>query len=539
MQELEEMTDQEFKDKLWKAAIALRGSVDAAQYKYPVLGLVFLKYASDMFESQEDVIRQQLADSKSDFYFEDEDLREEALIVFLKDKTFYESDNVFWVPEKSHFSHLLTLAANANFPQILDKAIKALEDENTSLKGILYRDFGSLELEGGKLGDLMNIIAGIKFDSEQHKNRDVFGEVYEYFLGKFARQEGANAGEFYTPKSLVKLLVEILTPFKGKIYDPACGSGGMFVQSVKFKDAHSKRADKKGDLSIYGQEKMSTTRKLCKMNLAVHGMEGDIGKSFGSTFTNDQHSTLRADYVIANPPFNISDWDGDKLKKDPRWTYGIPPASNANYAWLQHMLSRLSKSGRAGIILADGSLSIENGGQGKIRKAMILDDVIECMIVLPSGLFSNFTGPACIWFLSKDKKSGKNGKKDRTGKVLFIDARNSAEEEISRKQIGFTNDNLMDISQIYHRWRETDFSDEGKYSNVKGLCYSASLKEIEKHDFVLTPGRYIEVAKVENNDISFEANMAELTQTLFQQMKKRKVLDEIIKHNLGVLGYGS
>lgn len=365
------MTNQEFKDKLWEAANALRGSVTAAQYKYPVLGLIFLKYVSDMFEAQADVIKQRLSDPKSDFFIDDEDLRQESEVVFINDKTFYESDNVFWVPEGVRFQELLAKAADADFPQQLDQAMATLEAENPPLKGILYRDFGRLELEEGKLGDLIAIVAKIKFDPKNHGSRDIFGEVYEYFLGKFARQEGARAGEFYTPKSVVTLLVEILAPFRGTIYDPACGSGGMFVQSAKFKDAHATRIGKKGDLPIYGQELMAATRKLCKMNLAVHGLEGDLGKSYGSTFTNDQHHTLRADYILANPPFNISDWGGDKLQEDPRWVYGIPPANNANYAWLQHMLARLSHRGRAGIVLANGSMSTHTSGESEIRKGMI------------------------------------------------------------------------------------------------------------------------------------------------------------------------
>ena len=333
------MTNEEFKKTLWDAANKLRGSVSAAEYKYPVLGLVFLKYVSDLFDAQADVIRQRLADPKSDVYIEDAATRAEAEVAFVNDKSFYESDNVFWVPQTAHFAELLKQASHELLPQKLDAAMREIELENTSLNGVLYREFSRLALEPGKVGELMGAIARLKFDPKTHGSRDVFGEVYEYFLGGFAMAEGARAGEFYTPKSVVNLIVEILAPFKGKLYDPACGSGGMFVQSKKFKDAHQTQ-DKKGDLAIYGQELMAQTRRLCMMNMAVHGLDGDIGQAYGSTFTNDQHKALRADYIMANPPFNISDWDGDKLTDDPRWVYGIPPAGNANYAWLQHIISR-------------------------------------------------------------------------------------------------------------------------------------------------------------------------------------------------------
>lgn len=337
------MTYEELKKTLWDAANKLRGSVSAAEYKYPVLGLVFLKYVSDMYDAQAQIIKDRLSDPNSDLFIDDEEIREESYAIFVQDRTFFTSDNVFWVPPDAHFDKLLEQASSPQIPQLLDSAMTLIETENSSLNGVLYREFSRLALEPGKLGELVGEIAKLKFDKEKHGNKDVFGEVYEYFLGEFAMAEGQRAGEFYTPKSIVNLLVEILAPFKGKIYDPACGSGGMFVMSAKFKDAHQAKLNKKGDLAIYGQEKMAETRRLCLMNLAVHGLEGNIGETYGSTFTNDQHKTLRADYILANPPFNIKDWDGDKLKEDPRWVYGTPPVGNANYAWLQHMLARLSK----------------------------------------------------------------------------------------------------------------------------------------------------------------------------------------------------
>lgn len=532
------MTNDEFESRLWEAADKLRGSVSAAQYKYPVLGLVFLKYVSDLFEAQADVIRDRVAEPTSEYYIDDPAIRASAAAAFAMDKTFYEQDNVFWVPAGARFSALLAQAALADFAQRLDKAIAEIEAENAALNGVLYREFSRLELEPGKLGELMQLIAKIHFNPAEHGSRDVFGEVYEYFLGKFALKEGARAGEFYTPKNVVNLLVEILAPFKGKIYDPACGSGGMFVQSAKFKDAHQQTLGKKGDLAIYGQELMAQTRRLCLMNLAVHGLEGDLGQTYGSTFTNDQHKTLRADYILANPPFNISDWDGDKLTEDPRWVHGIPPKGNANFAWLQHMLGRLSSRGRAGIVLANGSMSSQQSGEGDIRRSMVQADVVECMVALPAQLFANTQIPVCLWFLSRNKAPGENGSIDRRYQVLFIDARNAANGRVSRTQIEFTDQDLHRISQTYHRWRGTEFSDGATYADHSGFCYSATLPEIEKHGFVLTPGRYVGAVVEDDDDEAFADRMERLTAALAEQMAKGADLDAVLRKKLGDLGYG-
>jgi type I restriction enzyme M protein len=531
------MTNEEFKRTLWDAADKLRGSVAAAQYKYPVLGLVFLKYVSDMYDAQSAVIRSRIADPHSDYYIEDPKARKEGEASFTNDKTFYDADNVFWIPPDAHFSVLLAQAAAPDLAQRLDKAMALVEAENPRLKGVLYREFSRLELEPGKLGELMGLVARLKFDAHKHDSRDVFGEVYEYFLGQFALKEGARAGEFYTPKSVVNLLVEILAPFKGKIYDPACGSGGMFVQSARFKDAHQKAGKKKGDLAIHGQELMAATRRLCLMNLAVHGLDGDLGKSYGDTFANDQHKDLRADYVLANPPFNISDWGGEKLADDPRWVYGIPPKGNANFAWLQHMLARLSARGRAGIVLANGSMSSQQSGEGEIRRNMVQADVVECMVALPGQLFSNTQIPACLWFLSKDKNAGVNGKVDRRAQVLFIDARKVASGRISRTQIEFADGDMQRIAQAYHRWRGSEFSDGGAYVDEPGFCYSASLAEVEKHGFVLTPGRQVGAPVEEDDDEAFNDKMLRLTTQLADQMEKGAELDAVIRKKLGALGY--
>lgn len=532
------MTNDEFKTKLWETADKLRGSVTAAQYKYPVLGLVFLKYVSDLFDAQAAVIRGRVAEPSSEYYIDDPEVRASAAESFVDDKTFYDQDNVFWIPRTAHFSTLLNQAAAPDLAQRLDKAMGEIEAENPRLKGVLYREFGRLELEPGKLGELMQLIAGIRFNPADHGSRDVFGEVYEYFLGKFALKEGARAGEFYTPKNVVNLLVEILAPFKGSIYDPACGSGGMFVQSAKFKDAHQKTLGKKGDLAIYGQELMAQTRRLCLMNLAVHGLDGDLGQTYGSSFTNDQHKTLRADYILANPPFNISDWDGDKLTDDPRWVHGIPPRGNANFAWLQHMLARLSSRGRAGIVLANGSMSSQQSGEGEIRRAMVKADVVECMVALPGQLFSNTQIPVCLWFLSRNKAAGENGSIDRRGQILFIDARKAASGRVSRTQIEFTDDDMRRLGQTYHRWRGTEFGDGGAYADEPGFCYSASLDEVEKHGFVLTPGRYVGAVIEDDDDEAFADKMERLTSQLAEQMAKGTELDVVIREKLGALGYG-
>ncbi|MCO5095510.1 MAG: type I restriction-modification system subunit M [Xanthomonadaceae bacterium] len=543
------MTNEEFKKTLWEAADKLRGSVAAATYKYPVLGLVFLKYVSDMFDAQARVIRKSLAEPTSEYYIPDADSRAEIAPQFTQDKTFYDADNVFWVPPKAHFNALLAQAAAPDLAQRLDKALGEIEAENPSLKGVLYREFSRLELAPGKLGELMQLLAKLSFDPDRHGSRDVFGEVYEYFLGQFALKEGARAGEFYTPKSVVNLLVEILAPFKGTIYDPACGSGGMFVQSAKFKDAHAAKLKKKGDLAIYGQEMMAATRRLALMNLAVHGLHGDLGATYGDTFSNDQHKTLRADYVLANPPFNISDWGGDKLTDDPRWVYGIPPKGNANFAWLQHMLARLSSRGRAGIVLANGSMSSQQSGEGDIRRGMVQGDVVECMVALPGQLFSNTQIPACLWFLSRDKATGDNGRIDRRGQILFIDARKAASGRISRTQIEFTDEDMQRIAQTYHRWRGTQFASpplplagEGwgecaPYADIPGFCYSATLADVEKHGFVLTPGRYVGAQVEEDDDEAFNEKMERLTAQLAEQMEYGAALDAAIREKLAALGY--
>ena len=528
------MTETEFKKLLWDSANKLRGAMSAAEYKFPVLGLVFLKYVSDIFDAQREVIKSRLADPKSDLYMP-EDMRQDAFNALSEDRDAYKQDNVFWIPEEARFGELLKMATDPKIGKLLDDGMAAIERENEKLRGVLYRDFARLPLEDGVLGDLMGIVAKMKFDPKQHTSRDVFGEVYEYFLGNFALSEGQRAGQFYTPRSVVSVLVEILAPFAGRIYDPASGSGGMFVYSERFIEAHG---GKKGQISIYGQELSATTRKLACMNLAIRGIDYDMGQSHGDTFQNDQHPDLRADYVLANPPFNIKGWGADKLAKDPRWKYGVPPDGNANYAWLQHMLARLSADGRAGIVLANGSMTTNSGGEGEIREKMVKGDVVECMVALPGQLFANTQIPACLWFLSNNKASGKNGKHDRRKQVLFIDARKLASLiPGSRKQKEFSEAEISQISQIYHNWRGTQWS-EGEYTDISGFCKSATLDEIDQHGYALTPGRYVGATDVEDDDETFVEQMASLTSELAVLLGRGRELETVVREQLGRVGYG-
>lgn len=527
------MTDAELKKLLWDSAKKLRGSLSAAEYKYPVLGLVFLKYVSDAFDAQADVIRARAADPSRDEYVEDPALREELVQQWVQDKSFFEADSVFWIPEDARYSRLLAQAKDAGIAQILDGAMAAIEVENSKLRGVLYRDFGRLAIDAGKIGDLLGIIAKMHFDPKEHGSRDVFGEVYEYFLGNFALEEGQKAGQFYTPRPVVHTLVEVLAPFEGRIYDPCCGSGGMFVYSERFIEAHGGR---KGQAVIYGQEMTATTRKLACMNLAIRGLDYDMGREYADTFSNDQHPDLRADFTLANPPFNM-EWDAKALAKDQRWAYGTPPAKNANYAWLQHILSKLSVHGRAGVVLANGSMSSNQSGEGTIRESMLKGDVVECMVALPGQLFTNTPIPACLWFLTRNKAPGKNGSVDRRGQVLFIDARKLGAVRLSRTQIALSDEEIQRIAQTYHNWRGTPWA-HGSYADVPGLCKSATLEEIAKHGYVLTPGRYVGAEDAEEDDELFEEKMRRLAAQWREQRSEGARLNAVIEANLKELGYG-
>lgn len=527
------MTDTEFKKLLWDSAVKLRGSLSAAEYKYPVLGLVFLKYVSDIFNAQKEVIAAKAADPASDQYIEDEALRAELLPAWLEDHSFYTADNVFWVPPEARYEALQAQATSKDIAQKLDDAMALIEAENEKLRGVLYRDFGRLPLEPGKIGDLLDIIAKMKFDAKNDTSRDVFGEVYEYFLGNFALEEGQKAGQFYTPRSVVSTLVEILSPFAGRIYDPCCGSGGMFVYSERFVEAHGGR---KGQVAIYGQESAATTRKLGCMSLAIRGMEYDLGQEHADTFVRDQHPDLKADFVLANPPFNM-EWESANLTNDKRWAYGLPPTKNGNYAWLQHIVSKLADNGRAGIVLANGSMSSSQNNEGVIRAAMVDADLVECMVALPGQLFTNTQIPACLWFMTKNKNAGKVGKHDRRKHVLFIDARKMASLVAgSRKQKEFSDAEIQQIAQAFHNWRGTQWA-QGTYEDVAGFCRSVSLEEIAQHGHVLTPGRYVGAEEVDDDDEAFEDKMLPLTQKLGSHMTKVESLHALIRQKLGGMGY--
>lgn len=516
----------DFKRTLWAAADKLRSSMDAAEYKHVVLGLIFLKYISDAFDERREQLVLEFEDPNSELYLEDPEDR----AIALEERDYYTMENVFWVPQAARWE---TIRAQAKQPDIgvrIDEALEAIEAENPRLKGILDKRFGRTQLEPGKLGELIDLISTIGFGS-QARAQDVLGDVYEYFLGQFASAEGRKGGQFYTPASVVKLLVEILAPEKGKIYDPCCGSGGMFVQSERFLEKHGGR---RGDLSIYGQEANPTTWRLAAMNLAIRGLDFNLGKEPADTFHRNQHPDLRADYILANPPFNMSDWGGERLVDDPRWVYGTPPASNANFAWLQHILWHLAPRGQAGVVLANGSMSSQQSGEGAIRRGMVEADVVEVMVALPPQLFFNTQIPACLWFLTKDKTA--HGR-DRRGEVLFIDARKMG-RLVTRVNRVLDDDEIQKIAETVHLWRQSRYAPENKeYEDVPGFCRSATIEEIASHDYVLTPGRYVGAEEVEDDDEEFAEKMERLTKQLAEQMAKGAELDALIRQRLEALGY--
>ncbi len=495
-----------FEEKLWQAADKLRGHLDAAEYKHVVLGLIFLKYISDAFIELYDTL-------VADEYADPEDRDE------------YLAENIFYVPKQARWSFLQANAKQPEIGQRIDEGMTIIETENPSLKGILPKDYGKPALDKRLLGELIDLVGTIGLGDEQSRSQDILGRVYEYFLGQFASAEGKNGGQFYTPRCVVQLLVEMLEPYKGRVYDPCCGSGGMFVQSEKFVLAHGGCI---GDLSIYGQESNPTTWKLCKMNLAIRGIEGNLGTRNADSFHNDQHKTLKADFILANPPFNISDWGGDRLREDIRWQYGIPPKGNANYAWMQHIISHLAPSGLAGFVLANGSMSSNQSGEGEIRKSIIDADLIDCMVALPGQLFYNTQIPACLWFLAKSKKNGQF--RNRRGETLFIDARKLG-NLIDRVHRELTDEEVKRIADTYHAWRN------GKeYEDIPGFCKSATLEDIQTHGYVLTPGRYVGAEEVEDDDEPFQEKMQRLTVTLNEQFKESAKLETAIRENLRSLG---
>ena len=509
----------DIKKALWSTADKLRANMDAAEYKHLVLGLIFVKYISDTFAARRCELERFFNDPSDEYYLDEPELIPDEL----EDRDYYTSVNVFWVPETARWEHLRAAAKQADIGKRIDDALAIIEVENPKLKNILDKRYARAQLPDGKLGELVDVVSTIGFGEDASNARDVLGQVYEYFLGQFASAEGKKGGQFYTPASIVKTLVAVLAPHHGKVYDPCCGSGGMFVQSEKFIKSHGGNI---GDVSIYGQESNPTTWRLAAMNLAIRGIDYNLGREPSDTFTKNQHADLRADFILANPPFNISDWCHGSLEGDPRWIYGTPPQGNANYAWLQHILYHLKPNGRAGIVLANGSMSSSQNSEGDIRRAMVDADVVDVMIALPGQLFFNTQIPACLWFLTKQKTT-------RQGEVLFIDARKLG-SMISRVQAELTDDIIERIASTVAAWRGENESD---YQDIAGYCRSVSLDEISQHGHVLTPGRYVGAEEVEDDDDAFADKMQTLTEKLGEQMEKGAELDALIRLKLGSLGY--
>ncbi len=487
--------------KLWKAADTLRKNIDAAEYKHVVLGLIFLKYISDAFEELYEEL-------KKDPYADPED----------KDE--YLAKNVFYIPEKARWSEIKKYAKSPEVGKYLDKAMDEIERENTQLKGVLPKVYSKGNIDPLSLGGLIDLFDNIELEDAKEKSSDVLGYVFEYFLGQFALAEGKKGGQFYTPKSVVELLVEMIQPFKGRVFDPCCGSGGMFVQSEKFVLAHQGKID---DISIYGQESNQTTWKLCKMNLAIRHIDSSQVKwnSEGSLL-NDAHKDLKADFILANPPFNQKEWGREHLENDPRWQYGIPPAGNANYAWIQHFIYHLSNKGKAGFVLAKGSLTSKQKEEYEIRKNLIEADLVECIVNLPSKLFLNTGIPACLWFINKNKK--------RKGEILFIDARDMG-ELINRRLRVLRPEDIRKIADTYHEWQK---GIDGNYQDIAGFCKSASLEEVRNLDYVLTPGRYVGLPD-EDDDFDFMERFSKLKAELEEQIKEEERLNKLILENLARL----
>ncbi|MGE0544262.1 MAG: type I restriction-modification system subunit M [Dehalococcoidia bacterium] len=500
------------KQRLWGMADALRNNMDAAEYKHVVLGLIFLKDISDAFEAQHARLEAEKEEGADP-----------------EDPDEYKAAGIFWVPREARWSHLKANAPQATIGTIVDDAMSAIEADNESLRGVLPKDYARPGLDKQRLGQLINLVSDIGLGSPADRAKDTLGRVYEYFLAQFASAEGKKGGQFYTPSHVVRALVEMLAPYRGRVYDPCCGSGGMFVSSEKFIESHSGRI---GDISIYGQESNYTTWRLAKMNLAIRGIDGQI--AHGDTFHNDRHPDLKADYVLANPPFNDSDWRGELLKEDKRWVYGVPPASNANFAWVQHFIYHLAPTGLAGFVLANGSMSSNQSGEGEIRRNIVEADLVDCMVALPGQLFYATQIPVCLWILARDKRNGRF--RDRRGQTLFIDARKLG-VMLDRVHRELSDGDIDRIAGTYHAWRGD--ADAGReYVDVPGFCKSATLDEIREHGHVLTPGRYVGTEASEMDDEPFDEKMRRLSRLLHDEMDQTSHLDSIIRANLEAFGYG-
>jgi type I restriction enzyme M protein len=509
---------------LWQIADKLRKNMDAAEYKHIVLGLIFLKYISDSFEEKKVQLEFEYSKPDSKWYIPEPTVRYQAI----NDADEYRAENVFFVPENARWTYLKKNAKQPNIGKIVDDAMDEIEKQNPTLKGVLPKDYARPSLDKQSLGGLIDLISTIALGDTKSQAKDILGRIYEYFLGQFAAAEGKKGGQFYTPESIVRLLVAMIEPYHGRVYDPCCGSGGMFVQSEKFIIAHQGKIN---DISIFGQESNSTTYKLCRMNLALRSIDGsNIKWNNEGSFLNDANKDLKADFVIANPPFNDSDWSGDQLRTDARWQYGVPPTGNANFAWVQHFIFHLAPAGVAGFVLSNGSLSSETSNEGEIRKNMIEANLVDCIVAMPDKLFYNTGIPACLWFLSRDRSNHKF--RDRKNEVLFIDAR-SFGTMIDRKHRILTDTDISKISDTFHNWRNK----EGNYEDIKGYCKSATLDEIRRQNCVLTPGRYVGVPDEEEDLEKFDEKMKSLTRELAEQMKLGLELDEKIKKNLMGIGY--
>jgi type I restriction enzyme M protein len=511
--------------ELWQAADKLRGHLDAADYKSVVLGLIFLKYVSDMFEQVRARVEAEGLDDP-------------------EDRDVYLAERVFWVPKEARWKSLQDNAKQESIGNLIDAAMESIEKDNPTLKGMLPGNYGRATLDKRRLGDLVDLVSNkINFADEESRKQDTLGRVYEYFLSQFASQEGRKGGEFYTPRSVVRVLVEMLAPYKGRVFDPCCGSGGMFVQSEKFVEAHGGRI---GDLSVYGQESNPNTFKLAKMNLAIRGIEGDLGKQPADSFHNDQHPDLKADYILANPPFNMSDWGGDSLREDKRWKYGAPPVGNANFAWVQHFIHHLSPNGTAGFVLANGSMSSNTSGEGEIRKAIIEDDLVDCMVALPGQLFYSTQIPVCLWFLTRNKVGARHAlghdnvvpvrARDRRGQVLFIDARKLG-TLTDRVHRDLSEEDIAKIADTYHAWRGRGSTMSNPYEDAAGFCKSVTIEEIRAQGYVLTPGRYVGAAELEEDDEPFDEKMARLTKELKAQFEESEKLEKAISASLKKISY--
>ncbi|TFD17892.1 SAM-dependent DNA methyltransferase [Cryobacterium sp. TMT1-21] len=523
-------TMKELKDTLWKAADKLRGSMDASQYKDVILGLVFLKYVSDAFDERREQIRTEL---------EADGLNEDQIAQLIDDVDEYTGRGVFWVGARARWTYLAENAkglpaapgeAPKSIGLLIDEAMDLLSADNAALAGSLPRIYNRDGVDQRRLGELLDLLNSARFTGHgATKARDILGEVYEYFLEKFAAAEGKRGGEFYTPAGVVRVLVEVLEPTHGRVYDPCCGSGGMFVQTEKFLESHHKEGS---NISVYGQEMNERTWRMAKMNLAIHGLNGNLASRWGDTFARDQHPDLQADYVLANPPFNIKDWA--RSESDPRWKYGVPPAGNANYAWIQHIISKLAPGGSAGVVMANGSMSSTSGGEGEIRAQLVEADLVSCMIVLPTQLFRSTAIPVCTWFFAKDKMAGAHGSIDRTGQVLFIDARNLG-YMVDRAERALSDEDIAKIAGTYYAWRGTaSATDVGlTYADEPGFAYSASLAEIKAAEYALTPGRYVGAVDIEDDGVPIEHKIARLKAELFTQFEEAERLADIVREQLG------